>query len=103
MLNELLAGNTFALVFVFARIGSAIMLLPGFGEAFVAPRARLLIALGIPMVVTPVVIDLVPPTPSGPMQCSSAQESVRKISPPGRFDLPAVRSHARQLVMAFPQ
>jgi flagellar biosynthetic protein FliR len=66
MLNELLAGNTFALVFVFARIGSAIMLLPGFGETFVAPRVRLLIALGVTMVVTPVVIDLVPPAPESP-------------------------------------
>ena len=67
MLNELLAGNTFALVFVFARIGGAIMLLPGFGEGFVSPRVRLMIALGVTIVVTPVVIDLVPPTPKGPI------------------------------------
>lgn len=66
MLNELLAGNIFALVFVFARIGSAIMLLPGFGEAFVSPRVRLLIALGVTAVVTPVVVDLVPTAPEGP-------------------------------------
>jgi len=67
MLSELFAGNVFALAFVFARVGSAIMLLPGFGESFVTPRVRLLIALGVTVVVTPVVSDLVPATPQGPI------------------------------------
>ena len=65
MLRELITGDLFALVFVFARIGAAIMLLPGFGEVFVAARIRLLLAIGITVVVTPIVSPYVPPTPVG--------------------------------------
>ena len=39
MLTEYLTTNAFALFFVFARIGSALMLLPGFGEVFIPARA----------------------------------------------------------------
>jgi flagellar biosynthetic protein FliR len=52
---------------VFARMGGAIMLLPGFGEVFVPRRVRLMIALAITVVVAPVVTPLLPPTPDGPL------------------------------------
>lgn len=65
MLDNLVSGDVFALVFVFARIGAAIMLMPGFGEVFVSARIRLLIAVSITVVVTPLVSDLVPPIPDG--------------------------------------
>jgi flagellar biosynthetic protein FliR len=55
MLNELLSGNLFALLLVFARVGSAFMLLPGFGEAFVPARIRLVIAAATTVVVTPTI------------------------------------------------
>ncbi|MGE0743984.1 MAG: flagellar biosynthetic protein FliR [Rhodospirillales bacterium] len=55
MLNELLGGNLFALLLVFARIGSTFVLLPGFGEAFVPARVRLVIAAATTVVVTPTV------------------------------------------------
>jgi flagellar biosynthetic protein FliR len=67
MLGELITGDLFSLVFVFARIGAALMLLPGFGEVFVAARVRLLLAIAISVVVAPVVGPYVPPTPDGPL------------------------------------
>jgi flagellar biosynthetic protein FliR len=72
MLRELITGDLFALVFVFARIGAAVMLLPGFGEVFVAARIRLLLAVGITVVVAPVVAPYVPPTPVGPLNMFAA-------------------------------
>ena len=67
MLRELISGDLFSLIFVFARIGAAVMLLPGFGEIFIAARVRLLLAIAITVVVTPVVLPYVPTTPVGPL------------------------------------
>jgi flagellar biosynthetic protein FliR len=67
LLSNLVAGDVFALFFVFARIGAAIMLMPGFGEVFVSARTRLLLAVAITMAVTPLVSDLVPANPDGPL------------------------------------
>ena len=68
MIQEYLTANTFALFFVFARIGSAMMLLPGFGEVFIPSRIRLLLAVGITVVVTPVVSEYIPAAPEGPLR-----------------------------------
>jgi flagellar biosynthetic protein FliR len=68
MLTEYLTSNAFALFFVFARIGAALMLLPGFGEVFIPARIRLLLAVGITVVITPVVGDYIPATPDGPLR-----------------------------------
>ena len=40
-----LAGETAGVLLVFARLGAALMLVPGFGEHHVLPRMRLLLAL----------------------------------------------------------
>ena len=64
MLDELISGDVFSLSLVFARVGSAIMLMPGFGETFVAPRIRLMIALATTVIVTPVVSQYLPPMPT---------------------------------------
>lgn len=66
MLAELLSQDIFVIFLVFARTGSALMLMPGFGETYVSPRIRLLLALAISMLVTPVVADTLPPMPSAP-------------------------------------
>ena len=63
MLTAFLQGELFGYFLVFARLGSAIMLLPGFGEAFVSPRIRLLIALAITFAVMPIVGDSLPKLP----------------------------------------
>ena len=68
MLDEFLSFNLFALFLVFTRIGSALMLLPGFGETYVSPRIRLLMAIAITLVVTPVVEAGLPALPESPMQ-----------------------------------
>lgn len=67
MLEQLIPNNVFALAMVFARIGGAIMLLPGFGEVFVPRRVRLMIALAVTLVVAPLVTRELPPTPQGPL------------------------------------
>ena len=72
MLQNLITGDAFSLIFVFARIGAAIMLLPGFGEVFISARIRLLLAIGITVVVAPVVSPFVPPTPDGPLALFAA-------------------------------
>ena len=47
MLDQILPANLFAAFLVFARLGSAMILLPGIGEVYVAPRLRLVLALGL--------------------------------------------------------
>jgi flagellar biosynthetic protein FliR len=64
MLDQLLPANLFAAFLVFARLGSAMILLPGFGEVYVSPRLRLALALGLTLVATPVVAPLLPPLPT---------------------------------------
>ena len=63
MLQGILQADLFAFFLVFARVGSAVMLLPGFGESFVSPRMRLMIALAISLVVAPVVSPGLPALP----------------------------------------
>lgn len=63
-LEEFLNGSIFQYFMVFARIGGAIMLLPGYGESYIAPRARLLLAAAVSLVVLPAVVDRVPAMPT---------------------------------------
>lgn len=63
MLDQFLSAGLFAYMLVFARIGAAITLLPGFGEAYVSPRIRLSVALVIALVVTPLVAGQLPQLP----------------------------------------
>lgn len=62
MLSQFLTAELFAFLMVFCRVGSAIMLLPGFSEAYVAARIRLMLALLISVLLAPVVpkIPVVP-------------------------------------------
>lgn len=63
MLDQFLSGGLFAYLLVFARIGGALSVLPGFGEAYVSPRVRLVVALVISLVVTPLVRPTLPELP----------------------------------------
>jgi flagellar biosynthesis protein FliR len=65
-LANLAAGEAFAVLLVFARVGAALMFLPGFGEASVPPRVRLMIALGLSVVLTPVLAARLPALPDSP-------------------------------------
>jgi flagellar biosynthetic protein FliR len=67
MLEQIIPQNLFAFFLVFARIGSVLLLMPGFGEAFVPARMRLIIALAVSLVVLPIVSRVLPPTPTTPI------------------------------------
>ncbi len=68
MLAEVLAAEVFAFLTVFARLGAALMLLPPFGEKLVLVRARLVLALAISALVTPLAAPVLPPTPELPIE-----------------------------------
>lgn len=63
MLDGLLVSDVYLFLMIFARIGSAMVVLPGFGEVNVPVRVRLIIALTICFVVYPVVSVALPATP----------------------------------------
>jgi flagellar biosynthetic protein FliR len=65
-LQQLLPGDAFALLLVFARMGASMMLLPGFGEIYVLPRTRLLLAIAVTVVITPLVAPSLPSLPASP-------------------------------------
>jgi len=67
MLREMLAANLFLWMLIFARLGSAVMFLPGFNSTMVSARMRLLFALIVSFVLLPVLGGKLPPPPSSPI------------------------------------
>lgn len=67
-LEQILSAQIFGLFLVFARVGSAFIVLPGFGEAYVTPRIRLLLAGAISFAMAPAVADRLPGLPAEPLQ-----------------------------------
>ena len=63
MLDELLVSDIYLFMMIFARLGSALILLRGFGEVNVPVRVRLIIALAFSFVVFPVVSVALPTLP----------------------------------------
>jgi flagellar biosynthetic protein FliR len=66
VLSEVLPVGLFVFLLVFARLGATLMVLPGFGEAFVSPRIRLVLALGVAAAVAPALSVLWPAEPAAP-------------------------------------
>lgn len=64
MLIEFVPAEAFAHILVFARIGSALMVMPAFGEAYIPVPVRLLFALLTTLVLTGVVRAGLPPLPA---------------------------------------
>ena len=64
MLADFLVFEFFALMLVFTRLGTAFMVLPSIGEAYISPRVRLLLALTFSIAVTPAVQDSIPAPPT---------------------------------------
>jgi len=54
-LNELLPADILTCTLVFSRVGAMVMTLPAMGDGVVPPRARLMLALGLTLVLVPVV------------------------------------------------
>lgn len=69
-LPQFLPAEIFAFMAVFIRMGAAFVVLPGFGEAVVPARMRLMMALAITLVVVPIVRATLPPMPSTPERWS---------------------------------
>ena len=67
MLGEFLSLNVFAFLLVFARLGAALIVLPGFGESTITPRVRLVFALALAVVLLPLVAEVLPPIPASPL------------------------------------
>ena len=64
MLQELLPAEVFVYFLVFTRVGAALAVMPGFGESYVSPRIRLLIAFTMTVVLGPVLESNMPPPPA---------------------------------------
>jgi flagellar biosynthetic protein FliR len=67
-LDGLLIGEVFAVLIVFCRIGTVLMLMPGVGEMYVPMRVRLLLALTVSYLLAPIVRPYLPPVASTTMQ-----------------------------------
>ncbi len=67
MLHQLLAVNTFAFILIFVRVGAVITVLPGFSAGYVSIRIRLLLALAISFLLTPVLAERLPGLPATPI------------------------------------
>ncbi len=63
MLSEFLAANAYGIVLVFARVGAAIMYMPGISASYVSSKIRLLLAISVSVVIYPVVLSYLPPMP----------------------------------------
>lgn len=66
MLPSVVPQDIFTLFLIFARIGSALMILPAFGEPYVPPRFRLVLAIAITLLVSPVLGVKFPVLPDSP-------------------------------------
>jgi len=67
-LQDFLVTGVFAFMICFVRTGTALMILPGFGDSFISTRIRLLMALAITFVLFPLIMPNLPdPVPSGPL------------------------------------
>jgi flagellar biosynthetic protein FliR len=67
MLQELLPNGVWVFLLVFARFASIVMLLPGFGEAYVNMTVRLGAILAMTLAVTPSVAGGLPALPAQPL------------------------------------
>ena len=67
MLAELVVEEAFRLLVIFVRIGSAMVIRPGLAEAYVAARARLLLALGLSLALLGPLAPTLPALPDEPL------------------------------------
>lgn len=63
MLDRLIQADLFALMLIFCRFGSAMMLLPGVGQQTVPVRVRLMLAVAVTLAAAPAVSQRLPPMP----------------------------------------
>ena len=66
-LADFLTNETYQIFLTFCRVGTAIMILPAFNSSYVNPRVRLIIALAISVIVSPLVENF-PSAPGHPIE-----------------------------------
>jgi flagellar biosynthetic protein FliR len=65
-LESFVTAGVFAFILTFVRIGTALMIMPGVGDSFTPQTVRLYIALGLSLVLAPLVAPMMPtPIPGG--------------------------------------
>lgn len=64
-LQMIVVDQVVVFMLVFARLGSAVMIMPGIGDSFVSERVRLFFALAFSAAIAPVVAPLLPATEIG--------------------------------------
>jgi flagellar biosynthetic protein FliR len=62
-LDKVLSGHAFGFVMIFARLGSAIMLMPGIGESFVPQKSRLFFAFALSFLLLEPMLGRLPAPP----------------------------------------
>lgn len=68
MLQDFITSGVFAFIIVFVRMGAAITIMPGVGDTLTPQHIRLYIALGLSLMMAPVVAPHLPdPIPDGPL------------------------------------
>ena len=60
ILENFLTTGVFAFMIIFVRFGTALMIMPGIGDSFVPANVRLYIALGLSLVISPVLQHYLP-------------------------------------------
>lgn len=60
LLATYVTGQMAAFIMIFARVGTAMMIMPGIGDSFVSSRVRLIFAMAFTVVVTPIISPLLP-------------------------------------------
>lgn len=67
-LQSFMTQGVFAFILTFVRIGTAVTIMPGVGDSFTPTQVRLYIALGLSLVLSPLVVDYLPnPVPETAM------------------------------------
>ncbi len=65
LLEAFMVSGVLSFMLTFARIGTAIIIMPGLGDSFVSTRIRLHMALGLSFVLFPIILPYIPsPIPS---------------------------------------
>ncbi len=68
LLDHFLLSQLTAFLLIFCRVGSALMMMPIFGDAYVSPRLRLLFACALSVLLTPILISKIPGLPASTLQ-----------------------------------
>ena len=68
LLDHFLIGQLSAFLFIFCRIGAAVMAMPGIGDVYVSPRIRLLFGMAMSILLTPILAEKMPHMPASSLQ-----------------------------------